>query len=254
MMLNQIRSSRNILNTYLGRLMALEIEEPDVPNVENQTFTQPRAANDSATQKVRDELELVQEELERLVNDTDQIETRQQTLETDLQRVVRQIEQLGMDPGELGNAVDAMDNAESELSSNSPATAIPEQARAMQALREGQEQLQEQMQQQQQQQQQSSGGSQPSQSGSDGQGSPQFSTGIVDGDGQVTPNISNPNIELGIDPEANPNLSRDIRDQIRQRLTEEGMTPLERQYLEGLLTERPSQGSSVIPSVRPPRP
>ena len=125
-----------------------------------------------------------------------------------------------------------MRNAKNQLGQGSPTQAIPQQNDALQALREGAEQMQQQMQQMQ------------------GQGTPELGN---KGDEAPPPDNTfgnNPNDDLDIDPEGQQHRAREIRDTIRQRIEAPGTSTQEREYLQRLL----DNGIRTNQGITPPKP
>ncbi len=161
---------------------------------------------------------------------------QQKDLQKRLQELMEKMKQKGMDPGKLQDADKSMDDASGELQQGDPGDAVPKQDRALEELREGQEQMKKQMQQMMQKQ--------PGQGDGPGDGEGQEATMNEPRDvlGRAAPRDAQ---ELGpIDSES---LSRQRRDEIRERLKKQDMPQTERDYLERLL--KGGKGKLSAPSL-----
>ncbi|MEM9732046.1 MAG: TIGR02302 family protein [Pseudomonadota bacterium] len=83
---------------------------------------------------------------EELAEAMRQLQERQGELQRQMQEMQQAMRELGMEPGKLGEAGEAMGQAESELGQGQTGPATGEQGRALQAMREGAQQMMQNMQ------------------------------------------------------------------------------------------------------------
>lgn len=133
-----------------------------------------------------------------------------------LDRLKNDMRQKRMDPGKLDNASSAMTNAAGQLDQKKPSGAIPEQDKALEALREQMKSMQQQLQ------------MIPGSSLQHGE------KGGKEKD-RKDPVARNQRDPLGADPAKEDNRTRAIRDEIREKLNNPALTRQEREYLEKLL-------------------
>lgn len=163
------------------------------------------------------------------------LEEQQQSLQEQLQQLLEQMEEEGLEPTEgLGEAADAMGDAAGELNKGQTGPAGEEQGRAIQALRQGAQQMLDQLQQQMQAQQGQGQGQQGNQQqGRRGNGQGRDPLGRRSGGDQEGIYGQNPNGNF--DDAANVQRAREILEIIRKRLGENFRLEFEKNYLERLL-------------------
>lgn len=154
---------------------------------------------------------------------SDQLADQQRSLEWQLEQLIKQMKMKGMDSSKLEEAKKEMGEATQDLDGGKPGEAVPDQNDALKSLQEGAQQMQQQMQKMMGQ-------------GQGGQGTPEM--GDRGGQMQGAPDPlgrSNPNSDLGVDPSGSGNYTREVRDEIRQRLENPDLPQRDREYLERLL-------------------
>lgn len=168
---------------------------------------------------------------------------QQRALEDQLQALMDQLRDLGLNPDQFGEAGEAMDGAGQMLEQGDPTTALGEQGRALEALRQGAQDLMEQLAQGEGQggEGQAQG---PGQSSGPGQGMPRITFG-PGGDGRRgTDPLGRPQRESGgrnaegtvrIPEETDIQRARDILNEIQRRLGEQVRPQVERDYLDRLI-------------------
>ncbi|TDH34830.1 TIGR02302 family protein [Pseudohoeflea suaedae] len=160
-----------------------------------------------------------------------QLQEQQQALRDQLEQMQKELEGLGMQPSEgFGEAGEAMGDAEGNLGGGQTGDALGDQGRALQALREGAQDMMNQMMQAMGQQQPGSG----QQPGPYGQGN----SGPDDRDPLGRPRASNgPDFgnRVKVPDEIDIQRAREILDAIRKRLGDRLSPEIEKQYLERLL-------------------
>ena len=185
----------------------------------------------------------------------EELRQRQEELQQRLEEMQQAMEDMGLEPGEqFGEAGEAMGEAGEDLGEGQSAPAVDDQGRAIQALREGAQNMMQQMMQAMQGQGQQPGGMQPGmmpgqgqQPGQQGQGQgrdmfgqgyggtredrdplgrPRATTGPQFGD------------EIEVPDEIDRQRAREILEAIRRRLGERLTPRMEREYLERLLEMR----------------
>jgi len=168
---------------------------------------------------------------------------QQRALEDQLQDLMDQLRDLGLNPDQFGEAGDAMDGAGQMLEQGDATTALGEQGRALEALRQGAQDVMEQLAQGEGQggEGQAQG---PGQSPGPGQGMPRITFG-PGGDGQRgTDPLGRPQRESGgrradgtvrIPEETDIQRARDILNEIQRRLGEQVRPQVERDYLDRLI-------------------
>ena len=160
-----------------------------------------------------------------------QLQQQQQALRDQLQQMQKELEGMGMQPSEgFGEAGEAMGDAEGNLGGGQPGDALGDQGRALQALREGAQDMMNQMMQAMGQQQPGNG----QQPGPYGQGN----SGPDDRDPLGRPRASNgPDFgnRVKVPDEIDIQRAREILDAIRKRLGDRLSPEIEKQYLERLL-------------------
>ncbi len=174
----------------------------------------------------------------------DELAQDQGDLEERLQALMDELRDLGLDPSEFGEAADAMDGAATMLDRSSPNNAINEQGRALEALRQGAQDMMEQLAQGQGQGGQGEGQAQgPGQNPGPGQGLPRMIFGpSSDGARGVDP-LGRPQRDQGqqvegtvrIPEESDIQRARDILDEIQRRLGDRLRRQDERDYLDRLI-------------------
>ncbi|MFK8035364.1 MAG: TIGR02302 family protein [Hyphomicrobiales bacterium] len=193
---------------------------------------------DGNQQQQRQQGELSESERQRAMNELQQ---RQADVQEGLQQLMEQMQQNGLEPGgQMGEAEGEMGDATDSLGGGQPGEALGSQSRALQALRDGAQQMMQQFAQQGQQgqpggQQQGQGfesgqGQQQGrpggmQTGIDPLGRPQRNRGTDDGDSVKVPG------EIDIQR------AREILDAIRRRLGDIERPEIELDYLERLLPQ-----------------
>lgn len=173
----------------------------------------------------------------------DQLAEQQRALEDQLQGLMDQLRDLGLNPDQFGEAGDAMDGAGQMLEQGDPTTALGEQGRALEALRQGAQDVMDQLAEGEGQggEGQAQG---PGQSPGPGQGLPRITFG-PGGDGQRgTDPLGRPQRESGgrradgtvrIPEETDIQRARDILNEIQRRLGEQVRPQVERDYLDRLI-------------------
>lgn len=167
---------------------------------------------------------------------------QQQALREQLDQLMDQLRDLGLDPGELGEAGDAMGNAGDLLQRGSPTGALSEQGRALEALRQGAQDMAQQLAQQGEGEGQQPG-QQPGQQQGMGQGGPRLFFG-PQGDRQrgfdplgrpQRATRAQDGERVRIPEESDVQRARDILDEIQRRLGERTRPQTERDYLDRLI-------------------
>jgi uncharacterized protein (TIGR02302 family) len=168
---------------------------------------------------------------------------QQRALEEQLRDLMDALRDLGLNPDQFGEAGDAMEGAGEMLQQGDPTTALGEQGRALEALRQGAQDMMEQLAQGEGQggEGQAQG---PGQSPGPGQGMPRITFG-PGGDGQRgTDPLGRPQREAGgqnadgtvrIPEETDIQRARDILNEIQRRLGEQIRPQVERDYLDRLI-------------------
>lgn len=160
----------------------------------------------------------------------EQLQQQQQALRKQLEQMQKDLEGMGMQPSEgFGEAGEAMGEAEGNLGGGQPGDALGDQGRALQALRQGAQDMMNQM--MQAMGQQPGTGQNP---GPYGQGS----SGPDDRDPLGRPRASNgPDFgnRVKVPDEIDIQRAREILDAIRERLGDRLSPEIEKQYLERLL-------------------
>lgn len=170
---------------------------------------------------------------QELADALEQLQEQQQSLQEQLQQLLEQMEQEGLEPTEgLGEAADAMGDAAGELNKGQTGQAGEEQGRAIQALRQGAQQMLDQLQQQ-MQAQQGQGQGEGQQQGQNGNGQGRDPLGRRSGGDREGIYGQNPNGNF--DDAANVQRAREILEIIRKRLGENFRLDFEKDYLERLL-------------------
>lgn len=168
-----------------------------------------------------------------------ELSEQQQALREQLEQLMDELRDLGLDPNQLGQAGEAMGSAGDLLERGSPTGALSEQGRALDALRQGAQDMAQQLAQQGEGQGQQSGqqgqglgqggprlffGPQgDGQRGFDPLGRPQRATRAQDGD------------RVRIPEESDIQRARDILNEIQRRLGERARPQTEREYLDRLI-------------------
>jgi uncharacterized protein (TIGR02302 family) len=169
-----------------------------------------------------------------------ELSEQQQALQDQLEQLMDQLRDLGLDPGELGEAGDAMGNAGDLLERGSPTGALSEQGRALDALRQGAQDMAEQLAQQGEGQGE---GQQPGQQQGLGQGGPRLFFG-PQGDRQrgfdplgrpQRATRSQDGERVRIPEESDIQRARDILNEIQRRLGERSRPQTEHDYLDRLI-------------------
>ena len=178
---------------------------------------------------------------EELADALEQLRQQQQELQEQLQELMEQMEQEGLEPTEgLSEAGEAMGQAEGELGEGDTGEAGNQQGRALQALREGAQQMLNQLQQQMQAQGQGQGqgqgegqGNQQGQQGQQGQGNQRDPLGRRQGGDRE--GLYGRSENGNFDDADNVQRAREILEIIRRRLGENFRLDFEKDYLERLL-------------------
>ena len=168
----------------------------------------------------------------------EQLQQQQQDLQKQLEELMEKLEEQGLEKTEgLGEAGEAMDEAAGELGEGDTGEAGEQQGRALQALRDGAQQMLNQMQAQgqgQEQQGQGQQGQQPGQQGQGrGQGNQRDPLGRMQSNGQEGGNADDPLAKFS--DGTNAQRAREILETIRKRLGENFRLDFEKKYLERLL-------------------
>jgi uncharacterized protein (TIGR02302 family) len=174
----------------------------------------------------------------------EQLKQQQQDLQQQLEDLMEKLEEQGLENAEgLGEAGEAMEGAAGELGEGDTGEAGEQQGRALQALRDGAQQMLNQMQQQMQAQGQGQGqqgqgqgqqGQQPGQQGQGrGQGNQRDPLGRMQSNGQEGGNADDPLAKFS--DGTNTQRAREILETIRKRLGENFRLDFEKKYLERLL-------------------
>lgn len=154
---------------------------------------------------------------------------RQDQLQRQIDQMMREMMQKGNDPGKLKDASQQMGDSSQKLEQGEAGQSVPDQNGALQSMQQAMQEMQQQMQQ--------------------GQGSGAPDAGFQGDDLKDKPDPmgrSNPGQDIGVNPAGGKNQTREIRDQIREKLNGSDLNPAERQYLERLL-----RGGSGGPGPRP---
>lgn len=172
-----------------------------------------------------------------------ELSQQQQDLREQLEQLMDELRDLGLDPGQLGDAGEAMGGAGDLLERGSPTGALNEQGRALDALRAGAQDMAQQLAQQGEGQQPGQGQGQGEQGQGLGQGGPRLFFG-PQGDGQrgFDP-LGRPQRATGaqdgertrIPEESDIQRARDILNEIQRRLGERARPQTERDYLDRLI-------------------
>ncbi len=186
----------------------------------NQTHRAERGQNPDGSGE-----QMTQEQLEQALKNLQQ---QQQALQQGLGELMKQLEAMGMDPnGKLGQAGEAMGEAEGALGKGQPGPAVGNQGQALDALRQGAQGLSQQL------------------ANRQGQGQGQ-GRGMRGGDNFPNQDpLGRPQRTIGPDlgttvrvpDEIDTQRAREILDAIRRRLGESFRPELERDYLERLLDQ-----------------
>lgn len=170
----------------------------------------------------------------------EQLQQQQQDLQKQLEELMDKLEEQGLEKTEgLGEAGEAMDEAAGELGEGDTGEAGEQQGRALQALRDGAQQMLNQMQAQgqgqgQQGQDQGQQGQKPGQQGQGrGQGNQRDPLGRMQSNGQEGGNADDPLAKFS--DGTNTQRAREILETIRKRLGENFRLDFEKKYLERLL-------------------
>ncbi|MEL6503534.1 MAG: TIGR02302 family protein [Pseudomonadota bacterium] len=158
-----------------------------------------------------------------------QLQERQGELQRQMQEMQQAMRELGMEPGKLGEAGEAMGQAESELGQGQTGPATGEQGRALQAMREGAQQMMQNMQ------------NQAGEQGRQGERGQHGEQTRNDRD-PLGRNTRSQGPQIGQDTkvpgEIDAQRAREILDAIRRRLGETTRPKLELDYLDRLLPTR----------------
>ncbi|MEM1288560.1 MAG: TIGR02302 family protein [Pseudomonadota bacterium] len=202
-----------------------------LPNQPNRARPLPRSENgQNAPNGPNDQNENRENPLQDLAE-------RQQQLQQQLQDLLQQLEELGLDPGQLGDAEQSMGGAGQMLDRGSASSALPQQGEALQALRQGAQNLAQQLQGEGQAQGQGQG-----QGTGQAQGRPRLLMGPGQNDSGVDP-LGRPQRSQGIDrgdrvripEESDLQRARQILDEIQRRLGDQQRPRLELDYLDRLI-------------------
>lgn len=231
-----LREQQRLLDqTYQQQLNTenqLREQQRQLQSQENTSPTWERNQPQNQQRPQGNQQELTEQEL---ADALEQLKERQQALQDQLEQLLEQMEQQGLEPTEgLGEAADAMGDAAGELSNGQTGQAGEEQGRAIQALREGAQQMLNQLQQQMQAQQgQQQGEGQGQQQGQNGNGQGRDPLGRRSGGDREGIYGQNPNSNF--DDATNVQRARKILEIIRKRLGENFRLEFEKDYLERLL-------------------
>ncbi|MBO6917389.1 MAG: TIGR02302 family protein [Rhizobiaceae bacterium] len=173
---------------------------------------------------------------EELADALEQLRQQQEALQEQLEQLMWRMEEEGLEPTEgLGEAGEAMGQAEGELGEGNTGEAGTQQGRALQALREGAQEMLNQLQQQMQAQGQGQGQGeqQGQQQGQQGQGNQRDPLGRQRGGERE--GIYGHSENGNFDDADNVQRAREILEIIRRRLGENFRLEFEKEYLERLL-------------------
>lgn len=211
--------------------MQRQQSEAEQQRSQNQQNSQPNQNNENGQQEPMSP--------EELADALEQLRQQQQELQEQLQELMEQMEEEGLEPTEgLSEAGEAMGQAEGELGEGDTGEAGNQQGRALQALRQGAQQmlnqLQQQMQAQGQGQDQGEGqGNQQGQQGQQGQGNQRDPLGRRQGGDRE--GLYGRSENGNFDDADNVQRAREILEIIRRRLGENFRLDFEKDYLERLL-------------------
>lgn len=171
----------------------------------------------------------------------DGLAQEQQGLAEQLEGLMDQLRDLGLDPNQFGEAAEAMDGAADMLGRGSANNALPQQGRALEALRQGAQDMMEQLAQGQGQGEGQAQG--PGQSPGPGQGMPRLQFGPGDNGPRGTDPLgrqqratqSQDDGTVRIPEETDIQRARDILNEIQRRLGERLRPQQERDYLDRLI-------------------
>lgn len=157
------------------------------------------------------------------------LEKRQDELQRQIDQMMKDMMNKGKDPGKLKDAKQQMGDSSKKLGQGQAGQSVPDQNGALESMQQAMQQMQQQMQQ--------------------GQGSGAPDAGFQGDDLKDKPDPmgrSNPGQDMGVNPAGGANQTREIRDQIREKLNNSDLHPGEREYLNRLL-----KGGSSGPGPRP---
>ena len=208
-----------------------DIQKQLSPNSSEQNHEKnsvPKNKQQQQQQQQRNEtLENALEQLKKQIKQQNpSLSEKQKKLQEELQQFMDKMKKMGLKPKSLKEADKPMEKSHQKLQQGNPKDAIPNQNEALQKLQEGQKQMQQQM------QQQSRPGNNPGQGEGEGPGE-----GTEGGQGRSTKDPSGKlNNEAGKSIEQNDpkNQVRDIRDKIRDMLSDPNLSPENKRYLENL--------------------
>ncbi|MGD1886620.1 MAG: TIGR02302 family protein [Cohaesibacteraceae bacterium] len=176
---------------------------------------------------------------EELAQQLEELAEQQQALEEQLQGLMDQLRDLGLDPSQLGEAGEAMEGAGEMLDRGSASNALPRQGEALEALRQGAQDVFEQL------AQQGEGDGQGEGQGQGqglGQGPPRLLMAPGMDGGRGTDPLGRPQRQRGfnddavrIPEESDVQRARDILNEIQRRLGERNRPQPERDYLDRLI-------------------
>lgn len=199
----------------------------------DQTFDMERKGSETAPQKQENGQNGEHQPMtpEELADALEQLRQQQQELQEQLQQLMENMEEEGLEPTEgLGEAGEAMGEAESELGEGNPNEAGSQQGKALQALRKGAQQMLNQLQQQMQAQGQGQG---RGQQGQQGQGNQRDPLGRPQGNDRE--GLYGRSENGNFDDADNVQRAREILKTLRKRLGDNFRQEFEKKYLERLL-------------------
>ena len=178
---------------------------------------------------------------EEMAERLDDLAEQQRALQEQLEGLMDQLRDLGIDPSQLGEAGEAMDGAGEMLGRGSATNALPRQGEALEALRQGAQDVFEQLAQQGEGEGEGQGQGQGQGQGI-GQGPPRLMLAPGMDGGRGTDPLGRPQRQRGfsddavrIPEESDVQRARDILNEIQRRLGERTRPQPERDYLDRLI-------------------
>jgi uncharacterized protein (TIGR02302 family) len=185
----------------------------------NQTFNAERGTNPDGSP-------MSEEQFQQMLQN---LQSQQQGLNDEFNKLMQEMQGQGTQNGKLGQAGEAMGRADQALGAGRPGSAVNEQSSALDALRQGAQNLAQQL---------ANGQGNGPGSGMSGQATRGFTNNAPGTDPLGRPQRST-GADLGstvkVPDEIDTQRAREILDAIRQRLGASGLPALERDYLERLL-------------------
>lgn len=229
----QNQTANNELNQALDKLSEMMQRQQELMdqtfNMQNklQELQNKRDKNIDQNEEVQTNKNMTEEEFSQAMKE---LQKQQETLKKKLNELGDEMERLGLDPSKgFGEAESEMGEAGKELKGQNPSNAAGAQGRALQALRDGANQILQQMAEGQGQGGAGNGGQQgqPGQGGRD----PLGRLEAKDGSGETDSGTKIPS-------EIDAQRARQIMEAIRKRLSNPLRPSLEKKYLERLLETR----------------